>query len=419
MLDTVLDHEPNQLTDADLIALLQSTHVDSTRYFAAFIVSLAEFDQRGLAVKAGASSTLAWLDRALGIARSTAYGYLHTSRTLARFAMLATAFLAGELSYSKVRLLERHLTEDNEHELVALAMSLSYSDLKLALAGQGQDHPPTPDRLRIWTDENGNCRIEGVLSPELGAQLAAAIKIGELASMRDLAEVDAQESTVTRFGPATDALTGFIGMINLARTATSSPQRAPGAEVHMVVTEDGHAFLPANPAAPAAALTGLLADASFRGLLLDSKGVALKMGRRRRLVSGGQELALMISWMFRCATPGCPHTRFLQFHHITAWARGGLTDCENLLPLCSRCHSMVSTGELRIAHHPTDTHQLVFTFADGARYVSINRGLPRRTGCAAPPEAEPPLRRGEWDDDPSVSFGEESTRVDCLGAGPT
>lgn len=419
MLDVLSD--TSRLTDTDLIALLQSTHVDSNRHFAAFLVSLAEFDSRGLAARAGASSTASWLDRTLGIARSTSYGYLHTSRLLADFPLLTEKFLAGELSYSKVRLLERHLTETNEADLVALALRLTYHELRMALAGRG-DGPggPAKDRLSIRIDEHGRYLLEANLSPALGAQLAAALKLGELASLRDLAEIDPERLAddeelsalldevpdTTRFGQASDTLSGFIGMMNLARSSTSSAQRAPGAQVQVVMTEDGHAFLPGNPAAPAASLSGLMGNADFRGHLLDAQGVHLKMGRKRRLVSGGQELALLVSWLFQCASPGCSHTRFLQFHHIRDWARGGLTDCENLIPLCSRCHSLIATGELRLAHHPTDAHRLVFGFADGTTFVSRNRSLPQRGGGAKIPIAREPEQR-DWEE----GF-DESTRVD-------
>lgn len=419
MLDVLTD--TNRLTDTDLITLLQSTHVDSNRHFAAFLVSLAEFDRRGLALRAGASSTSVWLDRTLGIARSTSYGYLHTSRVLADFPLLTDKFLAGELSYSKVRLLESHLTEENEADLVALALRLTYNELRMALAGRGNSpEGPAKDRLSIRIDEHGRYLLEANLSPALGAQLSAALKLGELANQRDLAETDPERladdeqlshlldetPSATRFGQASDALSGFIGMMNLARSSTSSAQRAPGAQVQVVMTEDGHAFLPGNPAAPAAALSGLMSNADFRGHLLDARGVHLKMGRRRRLVSGGQELALLVSWLFQCATPGCSHTRFLQFHHIRDWAKGGLTDCENLIPLCSRCHSMVSTGELRLAHHPTDAHRLVFGFSDGSTFVSRNRGLPQRDTRVKLPTIEEPEYR-EWGE----GF-DESTSVD-------
>ena len=52
-----------------------------------------------------------------------------------------------------------------------------------------------------------------------------------------------------------------------------------------------------------------------------------------------------------------------------------MTDLDNLIPLCSSCHSQVSHGVVTIERQGAD---LFFTFKNGARFVSRNRSLPRR-----------------------------------------
>jgi 5-methylcytosine-specific restriction endonuclease McrA len=42
----------------------------------------------------------------------------------------------------------------------------------------------------------------------------------------------------------------------------------------------------------------------------------------------------------RCQTPGCPHTHFLEIHHIIPRARGGTNAPDNLTTLCSACHAL-------------------------------------------------------------------------------
>ena len=76
-----------------------------------------------------------------------------------------------------------------------------------------------------------------------------------------------------------------------------------------------------------------------------------------------------------CRAPGCTHTRFIEIHHIEDWASGGLTDLENLLPLCSACHSLVTEGYLQTLKEHSDIH---FVYRDGTRFVSTNYSLPRR-----------------------------------------
>ncbi|AGS34510.1 hypothetical protein B841_05185 [Corynebacterium maris DSM 45190] len=431
----------HDLTDTDLLTSLTCAHDDLTRHKARFLISLAEFDARDLARAAGAPSTVCWLGRALDVADKTAYEYLGVSRTLGKFPLIAAAFLAAELSYSKIRLLASHLTPENEAELLALAVALSLNELALALAGRrsvDDDDGPREDSFKMWIDKNtGRYRFSGDLSPELGAKFAAALKCGELANLRDLADVDPQERAddeavgelidaaeaeapalpatdgkghpVTRFGPPLRSalLSGLLGMMNLARTAETSARQAPGAQVHVMVTEDGHAFLPANPGAPSDLLKDLVLNGRFRGHLLDAKGVTMKMGRARRLVTPGQETALLARWMFQCAMPACNHARFLEFHHIVEYSAGGCTDTDNLIPLCSACHALVTSGMAKIE---VEGAALRFSFRDGSVYLSQNRSLPMKVG-QEPGLFDAPAAewRGDWDESGALSFDDDDS----------
>jgi hypothetical protein len=45
-----------------------------------------------------------------------------------------------------------------------------------------------------------------------------------------------------------------------------------------------------------------------------------------------------------CAFPACPHTLFLNAHHIHHWAHGGPTTLRNLVLLCTTHHRLVHEG---------------------------------------------------------------------------
>lgn len=423
-------------TDDELITAISSAHDAFNREQAEFLVGLGHFDQRGLATMCGSKSTAAWIVRRFDVADSTAYDYIRVARTLIEYELVADSFRSGNLNYSKVRLLARYLTEDNEVDLVMLAESMSYRELVRALAGRGQpdqeDKPQDQSEFEIWVDQdNGDICFKGRLDAVRGQQLIAALKVGELANLVDLSELDEDvlkdsdkldealdaaeeqpieveaelvgedkaERTASRFGRTSRGklMSAFEGLLNVVLSSPANNRRAPGAQVHVMFTEDGHSFLPGNPKASAQSLTGAVLNGHMRGHMLDNKGVPLNMGRKRRLVSDSQALAILAQWMFQCAMPGCNHTQFIEFHHIVSWMSGGLTNADNLLPLCSHCHSLVTKGMVTVDLDPLDPAKLLFKFRDGTEFVSENRSLPLRGATKKPyldtALPEEPIRR--------------------------
>ena len=117
------------------------------------------------------------------------------------------------------------------------------------------------------------------------------------------------------------------------------------------------------------------ANANMRVNTVDDNGLIINTGRQFRLANAAQVNALMVMWGGQCAAPGCTHTRFIEMHHIEDWADGGHTDLDNLLPLCSACHSLVSEGYIRTVKDGSDIH---FIYRDGTRFVSENYSMARR-----------------------------------------
>jgi hypothetical protein len=89
----------------------------------------------------------------------------------------------------------------------------------------------------------------------------------------------------------------------------------------------------------------------------------LNLGRRYRLANRAQRRALAAVHS-TCSVPGC-EVRYWQtkLHHILEWERGGLTDLNNLIPLCSRHHARLHTEkwgcQLQVGR------RIVFTLPDG------------------------------------------------------
>jgi hypothetical protein len=95
---------------------------------------------------------------------------------------------------------------------------------------------------------------------------------------------------------------------------------------------------------PPSTVRRLCCDADIGRAILNAKGELLDLGRSQRTANRAQRRALKA--MYRtCGHPDC-QVLFgdCQIHHVIWWERFGLTDLDNLIPLCSRHHHMVHEG---------------------------------------------------------------------------
>lgn len=90
----------------------------------------------------------------------------------------------------------------------------------------------------------------------------------------------------------------------------------------------------------------------------------LRFNHRARSLTRPQrkELCRRDGWC--CRTPGCPNKIWLHIHHIVEYSKGGKTEPEGLLGLCSACHRNVHAGILKIV---LQGGELVFLDSQGRR----------------------------------------------------
>ncbi len=353
-----------------------------------------DFDSNDFAQAFGASSTSAWMVREFGIAYSTAYEWLRVARQAVDFTFLMDAFRAAEIDYSTVRLLLKYLTTDNEVELVEMAQELGHEQMKKYLAGRESNAPAKESldpNLRIKDLPDGKVSVEIVMSSTDGALFRAALKIGEMAYYEQ--EHAQQQASAEETRPARQTVSGygmpigrsllqaFMGMVNMVRSKPTNTLRTPGAHVNIVLNADGHAYMPTAPKVPSAALANLVANGLSRLNVGDSSGLILNVGRAQRLATDAQVNALMTMWGHQCAMPGCTHTRFMEIHHMKEWADGGETNMDNLIPLCSACHSLVTDGWALIERQGK---QICFFMGDGSAFVSDNHSMTRKDNSRKP-----------------------------------
>jgi len=114
-------------------------------------------------------------------------------------------------------------------------------------------------------------------------------------------------------------------------TLTRHAFDAPNAEI-----EHGPAIAPET-------VRRLACDSRLQVVVEDGDGNPLKLGRLTRTPSA--PLLRQLRYRDRtCRFPGCGRRRFTNAHHVAWWSRGGRTDLDNLVLLCSFHHRLVHEG---------------------------------------------------------------------------
>jgi len=195
----------------------------------------------------------------------------------------------------------------------------------------------------------GMHHINGAFDPETGARLFSALD----AALAALAKADhEQHRHMERDQLAAHALADLVaaghGEVRPAVVEVAVHidwLTALSCELH----ENGVCELDDGTPIPPVSARRLLCDASVVPIVRGATGLPLNAGRTRRQANREQRRALRS--MYRtCAFAGCTR-RFSQceIHHIVEWLDGGLTDLDNLIPLCSYHHHMVHDGGWRLS----------------------------------------------------------------------
>jgi hypothetical protein len=110
-------------------------------------------------------------------------------------------------------------------------------------------------------------------------------------------------------------------------------------------TEDGTPL-------PVDVIRRMACEADIIPVVLNGRGEALAVGRSQRLATPAQRAAL--GAMHRtCIGPTCSVPfEDCQMHHVVPWEEGGLTNLENLAPLCSQDHHLVHEGGWKLTLTP-------------------------------------------------------------------
>jgi hypothetical protein len=376
---------------------------------AAWLLLVAEFDEREGWGGPGIKSCAHWLSWQCGLGMGAAREHVRVARALRRLPLTAAAFLEGRISYAKARALTRVAEPATEATLLDFAVTVTASQTERTLREVRRADRVAPDTVAErrqfdhWWDDDGMLVVRARLSPEEGADLLTAVQARaerdarreraeakRVAARCDLSAVDpdiarryeepegrltAQQSTARRCA----ALASLArDAAHLGRRPGDPPRREVVVHVDAAVLADdtaaGTAYIEGGPALSATTVRRMLCEATALTMLENGRE-PLAVGRRRRRATRAQRRALLRR-DGGCARPGCPENRpeRLHAHHMRHWLFGGRTDLANLVLLCDADHGLV---------HDLD---LVMSRRDGELVVLTRRAA----GCGVvrmPPSA--------------------------------
>ncbi len=325
-----------------------------------------EFDAIGGWCGGGIRSFPHWLAINAGFDMHTGAELLRMGQALNVLPKIAEAFGAGQLSFDKAQQITTVATPANEHVLLEIAQGSSGGQLaricrelrRIADANAPKRADEHLSLRGIWShwDEDGMFELVAKLMPEDAVVVMAALESitgsHPVAAWADDGIKDpAEDRWAARRADALVAMCEHVvaGGINDLVKSPTAVQMVVHVDVGVLAgeTTEGRCYVEGGSPLSADAARRIGCDAEVVGVV-ERNGLPIDVGRRQRIVTERQRLALHVRDRF-CRFPGCgvPAQR-TEAHHYQHWALGGETNLDNLLLLCGFHHRRHHEGAYRI-----------------------------------------------------------------------
>lgn len=200
-------------------------------------------------------------------------------------------------------------------------------------------------RLSTWVDAEGMWNLRGRFDPVIGVNLAARLDgaVDTLFAERVPKRCPTDPIEKQRFLAAhalarlvDGAATGRSGRPEYVVVLDADAPGEPGPVAEWSIPVE----IPARVLAELAGVADITAVVVRNGVVVHAPG-ELNLGRTTRLANRAQRRAL--HGLYRsCAIPGCTvGIDRCELHHIIWWRRGGRTDLDNLVPICTVHHGKI------------------------------------------------------------------------------
>lgn len=378
-----------------LVSRLEDAAAAAGRAERELLRSLASCERAELWREDGCRNGAEWVSQTLGVSRWKASRWIGAARALETLPHVSAALERGALSLDKAVELTRFATPDSEAKLISWARRVSAAgirrraDLATAIPPREVEGAHASRYLRWWWEADGDrLGLEGMLPADQGALVSAALERladevprspadDELAQRVD---VDADELTLDQRRADALAL-----MASAQISGDQDPDRATvvlHAPMGALSHDDGNCELAGGPVLHPETARRLSCDGRLQVVLQGREGNALGIGHMSQQVPAWLRRLVFQRDDHRCVFPGCEARRFLRPHHIWHWARGGPTDLDNLITICSTHHWLVHEGRWSVSRSERGT---VTWFRPSGR---------RFDPGPAPPESDEIGRRG-------------------------
>ena len=361
--------KPNDHSTRGVIEDIDAVHAEICEAQRRLLGLIVEADRRKVWLGTGARDLAHWLAMRQGISQWKARRWIAAAHALGGLDHVARAFAEGELGIDKVVELTRFATAATERRLVEWAKDVSCAAIRrradLETSGS-LDDAVEADRARAvtwWYFDDGRRFGLAAKLPADGAAVAQALdriadEIPRMPGERGAHHTDARRA---------DAL---VSLASARIAGDADPDRATvvvHAELATLVSRSSGAEIEEGPVIHNETARRLLCNARLQAVIEDGSRKPLEVGRMYREPSG---------WMMRqlryrdheCRFPGCGSRRFTQAYHIVSWERGGSTDLDNLVLVCTFHHKLVHEYRWAVERGPRGSVR--WFRPDGSRYVA-------------------------------------------------
>jgi 5-methylcytosine-specific restriction endonuclease McrA len=319
------------LTDEALIARIKQLAGRERVATVELVAHLAELETRQVVVTEG-YSLFTYCTRVLRLAEHSAYNRIEVARTARRFPVVLDLLADGSLSLSTARLLAPHLTEANHRAVLAEASGKSKREVEMLVArlAPRADVPATIRKLPVVA-------VAAPAPTAVAAPASTTVSISGVWAPATVVDRPGSRPVVESLAPERYRLQVTVGRAGhdaLRELQELLCREIPDGDAAQIVER---------------ALSALLADVRRqKAAEVDHPRTRTRPGASSRHIPASVKRAVRKRDGGQCAYVGkhghrCTERRFLEFHHIWPWAKGGPSTVENMALRCRR-HNVYESG---------------------------------------------------------------------------